>query len=423
MAAASKDKNGWRIRFYETHGSRRLTIRPGVTSKAQAESIARHISHLRSAKLSGESIEPNTARWLPTIGDALHTKLANAGLVEQRQQKDVATVGKLVDAFIELGQTKAGKPASVNTIKKWGAAKLHLLSYFNARTPVDSITSEQAHQFSQWLQSPQGAGLALNTARKVIANSKLFFLYAERLRYIPKNESPFHDVVSSTMPNRSKDHFIRPEDYKSLLAAAPSTEWRVLLAFSRYGGLRIPSEVAGMQWEDIQTARHRFTVRAAKTAHKAHLARRETPLFAQIGFELDRLREERGAKATTTGPVFRMQLTNSNLSSRFKRIVKAAGLKPWPKAWQNMRATRRTELQAEGHASHKLNCWFGHSQQVAEQSYLQVSDDEFAKAIKLAPQLAPSQRDSTEIKQTLKDMKVNELRQIREFIDLLLSQE
>ena len=422
MASASKDQNGWRIRFYETHGTRRLTIRPGVTSKAQAESIARHIGHLRSAKLSGESIEPNTARWLATIGDALHTKLANAGLVEQRQQKNVATLEKLVDAFIELGQTKTGKPASVNTIKKWGAAKLHLLSYFAARTPVGSITAEQAHQFSQWLQSPQGADLALNTARKVIANAKLFFLYAERLRYIPKNESPFHDVVSSTMPNRSKDHFIRPEDYKALLAACPSTEWRVLLAFSRYGGLRVPSEVAGMQWEDLQPKRHRFTVRAAKTAHRAHLARRETPMFSEIIVELDRLRAERGPKATT-GPVFQMKLTDSNLPSRFNRIVKAAGLKPWPKPFQNMRATRRTELQAEGHASHKLNCWFGHSQQVAEQSYLQVSDDDFAKAVDLAPQLAPSQCDLTEIKQTLNDMTADKLREIREFIDLLLSQE
>lgn len=38
---------------------------------------------------------------------------------------------------------------------------------------------------------------------------------------------------------------------------------------------------------------------------------------------------------------------NSNLRTQLERIIAKAGLKPWPKLFQNLRATRATELAAE----------------------------------------------------------------------------
>jgi hypothetical protein len=66
-----------------------------------------------------------------------------------------------------------------------------------------------------------------------------------------------------------------------------------------------------------------------------------------------------------------------------RRIIKRAGLKPWPKVFQNLRSTRETELQVT-HPTHVVCAWIGNSPQVAHKHYLQVTDDDFAKAVEIA---------------------------------------
>jgi hypothetical protein len=59
------------------------------------------------------------------------------------------------------------------------------------------------------------------------------------------------------------------------------------------------------------------------------------------------------------------------------RIIRKAGLKPWPKLFQNLRSTRETEL-ADQFPQHVVCAWIGNSQVVAAKHYLQVTDDHFA---------------------------------------------
>jgi hypothetical protein len=42
--------------------------------------------------------------------------------------------------------------------------------------------------------------------------------------------------------------------------------------------------------------------------------------------------------------ITRYRDTNSNLRTHLERIIELAGLTPWPKLFQNLRATRETEL-------------------------------------------------------------------------------
>ena len=65
--------------------------------------------------------------------------------------------------------------------------------------------------------------------------------------------------------------------------------------------------------------------------------------------------------------------TNANLRTQLLKIIARAGLKPWPKLFQNLRATRRTELQ-ERFPTHVVNAWLGHDTEVAEKHDLQVTD-------------------------------------------------
>ena len=74
--------------------------------------------------------------------------------------------------------------------------------------------------------------------------------------------------------------------------------------------------------------------------------------------------------------------------------MRAAGVKPWPKLFQNLRSTRETEL-AELYPVQVVCQWIGNSPQVAARHYLQVTEDHFARATGAALQKAVQQSSKT----------------------------
>ncbi len=78
---------------------------------------------------------------------------------------------------------------------------------------------------------------------------------------------------------------------------------------------------------------------------------------------------------------------NSNLRTQLERIIRKADLNPWPKLFQNLRATRETEL-AEEFPIHVVCDWIGNTQAVATKHYLQTTDEHFARATEKAQQKA-----------------------------------
>src|SRR5262249_23772565 len=70
-----------------------------------------------------------------------------------------------------------------------------------------------------------------------------------------------------------------------------------------------------------------------------------------------------------------------NLRTRFVKIIRRAGLKPWPKPFHNLRASRETELAAT-YPLHVVCDWIGNSTLIAQKHYLQVTDEDFERAAK-----------------------------------------
>ncbi|MFM7920749.1 MAG: hypothetical protein ACKPJJ_11020, partial [Planctomycetaceae bacterium] len=132
---------------------------------------------------------------------------------------------------------------------------------------------------------------------------------------------------------------------------------------------------------------------------------RIVPLFPELaavlseGFEqaLESIEAAGGAagRRTVSGPVItRYRDSTQNLRTTFGKILKRAGLKPWPKLLQNLRSTRETEL-AESFPLHAVTAWLGNSQLVAAKHYLQLRDEHFQRAADggkvspVAPPVAP----------------------------------
>lgn len=79
-----------------------------------------------------------------------------------------------------------------------------------------------------------------------------------------------------------------------------------------------------------------------------------------------------------------------------KRIIHKAGLKPWPRLFQNLRSTRETEL-TESFPLHVVTAWIGNSQLVARKHYLQVTDEHFARAAQNAAHEAQKEAQQTSV--------------------------
>ena len=75
---------------------------------------------------------------------------------------------------------------------------------------------------------------------------------------------------------------------------------------------------------------------------------------------------------------------NSNLRTEMTRLLRRAGVSGWPRLFHSVnhqegRDSRQTELQRK-FTLHVVCSWLGNSPRIAQQSYLLVTEDDFAKA-------------------------------------------
>ena len=86
------------------------------------------------------------------------------------------------------------------------------------------------------------------------------------------------------------------------------------------------------------------------------------PIFPELRPYLEKLFEQ--AKPGAEYVITRYRDPNVNLRTQMLKIISRAGLKPWPKLFQNLRATRETEL-AETFPIHVVCAWIGNTPKVA----------------------------------------------------------
>ncbi|MBN1124561.1 MAG: site-specific integrase [Sedimentisphaerales bacterium] len=219
-------------------------------------------------------------------------------------------------------------------------------------------------------------GLAENTVRRTIGKARQFFKAAVRSHLIPAN--PFDDIPAALRENKSRHYFISRQEADQVLEACPDAQWRLIFVLCRYGGLRCPSEVLSLQWQDIDWERSRIKVTSPKTAHHVGHEFRIIPLFPEIRPYLMDVYEQ--AEPGTQWIITRYRLKNLNLRTQFQRILRRAHIETWPKLFQNLRSTRETEL-CEIYPVHVVCAWIGNSIPIAMKNYLQVTDDHFEQAI------------------------------------------
>jgi len=365
MASVIREKrNGrtlYRVQF--TNGDkRRQKIRLGGVSLKDAQAIASKVDALNSAKISGGSWQPDLASWVAGLGQDLADKLAEAGLIEPKAS---ATLGEFLTQYV------AGRKdgIAVNTFENYCGTKRLLLEHFGEDKALRSLTLRDADTWHAFLSRRfSDASVSQHVGR-----AKLMLRVAQRYRLIESN--PFADLHRGSERNDERQHFITLAVAQQVLDACPDAELRLCVALARLGGLRTPSEPLALRWGDIDWGRERFTVTSAKTARKGK-PWRVVPLFPSLRPYL----EEAFALADEGSEYVITRYRQGNYHDRLLRILRKAGIEPWPRLWHNLRASCQTEL--ENHfPSHVVCSWLGNTEAVARRHYLQVTEEHFARAV------------------------------------------
>ncbi len=358
------------INFERADGTRKF-IRLGRIHLDDAEVILTHVSELNIAQIMARPVATKTAKWLGDVGAPLHRKLASAGLIEARINT-VTTLGPLLATYI--AKRSDVKETTATVYSRW---QKHLIAYFGEDKPIQQITISAAEGWKRWLSTEKK--LAKNTIARGCGVACQFFEDARKGRLI--SENPFEGLPEQVTGNKKRAFFLPHEDAQRILAAAKNPEYAAIFALARYGGLRTPSETFALRWEDIDWDNNRFIVHSPKTEHHEGKDEREVPLFPKLRPYLEALYDAAVLECGTPKGYVITKHRSANPSTNMKKIIRKAGVKPWPKLFQNLRSTRQTELIQEGHPLHVVCEWIGNSALIAKRHYLQVTDSDFAKAI------------------------------------------
>lgn len=370
MASITCDKKGFRrIVFKDTTapGGRR-TIALGDLNKKAAEGIRTHVEHLITAKQYSLPLNTETAGWLAKIGDILHGRLVNACLAETRVAPPAVTIADIIDTFT----TRRGPTVKPGTRLVWKQCRNHLVKHFGDTKAAEAITSADADDFRRAMRADYSEAFVA----KMTMVAKAFFRDAVRRKLILA--SPFADVANGSQRNPSRQFFVDAATIQKAIDAAPDIEWRLLIALARFGGLRVPSEPLALRWEDVNWSGNTITVRSSKTEHHAGGASRVLPLFPQLRPLL--LEAFENATPGQAHVITRWRTSAVNLRTGFNRILNRAGVQPWPRLWQNLRASCATEL-LERFPSHVCAAWLGHTNAIADRHYRQVTQAHLAAAV------------------------------------------
>lgn len=79
----------------------------------------------------------------------------------------------------------------------------------------------------------------------------------------------------------------------------------------------------------------------------------------------------------TTAVITRYSANNFNRHKPFRQIIKHAGLKPWPKLFQNLRSSCETDWLDSGMPAQVVANWIGYSVKVENDNYAQVDEHHF----------------------------------------------
>lgn len=216
--------------------------------------------------------------------------------------------------------------------------------------------------------------------------AKAIFTDAVEWNLIPSN--PFAKLVAGSQANPERWHYVPRDEIAMVLDACPGDEWRAIVGLARFAGLRCPSELVGLTWAGLDFEKRMLTVRSPKKRRLGDQAMRFVPIEPQLMAILQRLFDAAPVGAGLMLPGVRT--SERNMRTGFLRILARAKVMPWPRLFQNMRASFEMDLvdtEMFNLPDHAAAQFMGHSPNMARKHYLRARDSHAAAVTRVEPHL------------------------------------
>ena len=379
MASISRTKAGKTELYFIGADGKRRKLSLGKATKKQAETTRLRVEQLVQDQRLGTPHESGLIEWINGLPESMRKRLESTKLVSQKAK--AITLADLID------RVKRGRTVKPGTTAAYKQCTDSLLLHLGADTPIDTITPADADAWRSKIaeggrvrekEGPRSLSRATVAKRTNIA--KAIFSRAKIWKLL--TTSPFEHMKSGSQSNPDRAHYITKEDTQKLLDACPNIQWRALIGIARYAGLCCPSEIRALRWSDLNWEQKSLTVRSPKTEANPNHAVRIVPICIELQpilTELYAVAQEAATEAHENGAVAMVPQAHRahvNIFLGLKKIIERAGMKPWPRLLQNLRASCATDWAGE-HPIHESSKWLGHSPTVAAKHYLQSKDLHF----------------------------------------------
>jgi len=345
----------------------------------RAGTFKERIEDLIDARKRGRLPMPETLAWTGRLTGHVRDVLEKAGLIDRPETAiAVLTLGAWLECY---GQEHTVKVSSQVALRQ---ARANLIDFFGADTALDSIGPYDAERYRQSLKRPganrrttEKKALSEATVRRRCRSARQFFRAAVRAKVIGTN--PFDDIPCGSVGNERRRVFVSRADIEAVIAVLPDAEWRLIVSLARYAGLRCPSEILGLEWGHVHWAEKRLTIQSPKTeAYGGGV--RVIPIYGDTPLEAMLLEVYGQAAEGQRYVITRYRDPSANLRTMFLRYIDKAGVAPWPRLWQNLRASRETELFDLGYPPQAVCYWQGHSLAISAKHYLTVRPEWYERA-------------------------------------------
>ena len=227
------------------------------------------------------------------------------------------------------------------------------------------------------------------TLGKYVKVIRQFFEEFKDMEIISRN--PFRKIRSAGNSDPSRKVYVAKEVAQYFFENCPDYQSKMLIALARMAGLRIPSDIIMLKFEDIDFEKGLFVIHGLKGKTNGdrvvEMKKRICPIFPDLKpVFLEALRNRVEGQVFIfpvceqwNDPIFAKQRKGKNISMNVRRWFKKLGIPLWAKLFVNCRASLITDL-LDKYQQYFVCKWLGNTPNVADKYYRMITPEHIAVA-------------------------------------------
>ena len=363
-------------------GVGRKRFRLGSTTKQSAGRFCTMIQSIEDAIRLGSPVRRQDEEWLRNLPPEQFDRIHRTGLLDRTS---IPSRMFSFSDWVEQWLLSVSVKCADRTHELYQQSADMFIEFVGQGVSLAAITRDDAEC---WNDSLIASGISIASVRRNIRQLKACFNAAIRRDILLTN--PFDRIESASIA-AERSRIVTDEEAELVLNELPTTDYKLMFALARFGGLRSPSETTTLTWEDIDFDLGKMSVHAPKT-HQTRLV----PILPQLREVLD---EVAARTDDLAGPIVRV--SEHNHARTIANAARRAGVESWERTFQTLRQSFST-LMCERFPAHVVAAWTGHSVEVSQAHYLTMRDEYFTEAARRSIKRSTPVRNEGQLDETVR---------------------